>query len=89
MHADVAASSDSILLMLGLNRLGQGGVIALRGLPYGLTFSADSGTRPALVVCAALGTRFAPETLGTRSVPDSRDSFRSRDSFGDRFSGRR
>ncbi|WP_405910240.1 hypothetical protein OG742_42195 [Streptomyces sp. NBC_00828] len=41
LHAHVAASSAAILLMLGVNRLGQAAVITRRALSSGVPFAPE------------------------------------------------
>ncbi|MEU6849821.1 hypothetical protein ABZ901_07820 [Actinacidiphila alni] len=48
VHAHVAASSAPVLMLLGLNRLGQAGVIAMRATALGIPFAAEKDGRPFL-----------------------------------------
>lgn len=41
VHAHVAASSATILLMLGINRLGQAAVVVPRALAAGIPFAPE------------------------------------------------
>lgn len=45
VHAHVAASSAPILLMLGLNRLGQAGIITMRAMSLGIPFTPEKDGR--------------------------------------------
>ncbi|HTW21578.1 MAG TPA: hypothetical protein VME70_15390 [Mycobacteriales bacterium] len=48
LHAHVAASSDTILLMLGINRLGQAAAIVWRAMASGIPFAPEKDGRPFL-----------------------------------------
>lgn len=45
LHAHVAASSTPILMMLGLNRLAQAGIISLRAMTLGIPFAPERDGR--------------------------------------------
>lgn len=45
LHAHLAASSDTILLMLGINRLGQAAVVTLRAMTSGIPFAPEKDGR--------------------------------------------
>ena len=57
LHAHIASSTDSMLLVLGVNRLAQAGVIVARAVSAGIPFAPEKDGRP-----------FMPELFGSMSA---------------------
>jgi len=70
MHAHIAASSSTLLLSLGVNRLAQAGVIVPRAMAMGVPFAPEKDGQSFM---AATMNQSRGQSPTSQSAPDSRD----------------
>ncbi|WP_035839079.1 hypothetical protein [Kitasatospora azatica] len=71
VDAHVAASTAPILMLLGVNRLGQAAVVAPRALASGVPFAPEKDSRPFDVLGTLAGLLGGPADPPARSAPQA------------------
>jgi hypothetical protein len=66
LHAHIAASSATILLMLGINRLGQAGAVIVRAMGSGIPFAPEKDGKSILVALTGPAPRSTGRAPGSR-----------------------